>query len=234
MFAAAMLLASIGAADLLRTPDAHRLWVRVRCVALATAVAALLAWGSGYHWLWIMLLAALSAAWVVTTTRADDAASPWPPIVLAVLVTAALASAAALPAPAGWLTDWHVGLPYSLPQSMPFENAALIAAYSLFLVNSANVVVRAILSLTDARIQRGELRIKGGRVIGPIERIFLFWMALAGQLLAIGAILAAKGILRYPEISGKKSNGALAEYVLIGSLVSWGLALVLVPLLAVG
>lgn len=235
MFIAAMLLAAIGVADLFRpADDAHRPPARARSIAAATVVTALIAWGSGYGWLWALTVAVTSAVWVLTTTPRDGRSTAWPPTALMLLVIAALASAAALPAPAGWLTDWYASLPYPMLRSLPFENAALIAAYSIFLINSANVVVRATLTLTDSRIQRSELRIKGGRLIGPIERLFLLWMALAGQLLAIGAIVAAKGILRYPEISereGKKSRGALAEYVLIGSLVSWGLALVFVPIL---
>lgn len=63
--------------------------------------------------------------------------------------------------------------------------------------------------------------------------LFILWMAVAGQALAVSAIIAAKSILRFPEIrdSGKGSaRGVLAEYVLVGSLVSWGLALIVVPL----
>ena len=237
MYLAALLLAAIGVADLFRAADAHRAASRIRSILAAIVVAIAATFAAGYGWGFALLVIVVAIAWVTTTSPRDDKATAWPPVVLLLLVTASLASAAVLPVPSGALTDWYEALPYPLLESMPFSNAALIAAYSVFLVNSANVVVRATLTLTDSRIQRSELRIKGGRVIGPIERLFLFWMALAGQLLAIGAIVAAKGILRYPEISereGKKSRGALAEYVLIGSLVSWGLALVLVPLLAVG
>lgn len=233
MVLTAALLASIGAADLVRSAEDSRARVRVVSIILGSVVAVLLVSGTGYGWLWPILLIAAVAAWVLTT--GSDRFGAWPSVGLAILVAVALASGAVLPVASGWLTEWYSGLPYPALDSTPFDQAALIAAYSVFLLKSANIVVREALSTTDARIQRGELRIKGGRLIGPIERIFLFWMALAGQLLAIGAIVAAKGILRYPEISereGKKNRGALAEYVLIGSLVSWGLALVLVPLLA--
>lgn len=46
----------------------------------------------------------------------------------------------------------------------------------------------------------------------------------------VGAIVAAKGILRFPEISRDDPEGNKAEYVLVGSFVSWLLALVFVPL----
>jgi len=237
MWITAIVLGSIGAADLLRPAHGASWGIRVARIAIGAVLAGLLISGSGYGygygWVWVAVVVAVIAVWVVATTL--DNAGSWPAAGLAVVGIAGLASAPVLPTPDGWLTQWYTSLPYALAQATPFEHAALIAAYSVFLLESANIVVRGALSTTDVRIQRSEMRIKGGRLIGPIERIFLFWMALSGQLLAIGAIVAAKGILRYPEISereGKKSRGALAEYVLIGSLVSWGLALIVVPLLA--
>ncbi len=38
-------------------------------------------------------------------------------------------------------------------------------------------------------------------------------------------MLAAKGIVRFPEISRDGANGGRAEYFLVGSLVSWVVAL---------
>ena len=55
-------------------------------------------------------------------------------------------------------------------------------------------------------------------------------MALAGQYAALSVVVAAKGILRFPEISSDTAGGTRAEYVLVGSFVSWALALVFVPL----
>lgn len=228
----APVLGSIDAADLLRPAHGTSWGNRVARIAIGVVVAWLLISGSCYDWLWVAVVVAVVAAWVITTTL--DRAGSWPAVGLAVLGIAGFASAPVLSTPDGWLTQWYASLPYALAHATPFERAALITAYSVFLLQSANTVERGALSTTDVRIQRSEIRIKGGRLIGPIERIFLFWMARSGQLLAIGAIVAAKGILRYPEISereGKKSRGALAEYVLIGSLVSWGLALIVVPLL---
>jgi hypothetical protein len=38
-------------------------------------------------------------------------------------------------------------------------------------------------------------------------------------------MLAAKGIVRFPEISRDGETGARAEYFLVGSLVSWVIGL---------
>ncbi|MFV9425117.1 hypothetical protein [Microbacterium sp. S1037] len=67
--------------------------------------------------------------------------------------------------------------------------------------------------------------LKGGRLIGPLERILVFVLTLAGAYTLIAAVFAAKGIVRFPEISADGKSGNRAEYFLIGSLVSWVTAL---------
>lgn len=67
--------------------------------------------------------------------------------------------------------------------------------------------------------------LKGGRLIGPLERIIVFSLTLASAFTLLAAVLAAKGIVRFPEISRDDDTGNRAEYFLIGSLVSWVLAL---------
>ncbi|WP_345802156.1 hypothetical protein AAIB33_03380 [Microbacterium sp. AZCO] len=67
--------------------------------------------------------------------------------------------------------------------------------------------------------------LKGGRLIGPLERMLVFALTLAAMYPLLAAILAAKGIVRFPEISRDSAAGNRAEYFLIGSLVSWVIAL---------
>lgn len=74
--------------------------------------------------------------------------------------------------------------------------------------------------------------LKGGRMIGPLERLFILALAVAGQFTAIAAVIAAKGIIRFPEISRDDNEGSKAEYFLIGSFASWGLVLFAAVLLA--
>ncbi|SKA97284.1 hypothetical protein SAMN06295879_2306 [Agreia bicolorata] len=66
------------------------------------------------------------------------------------------------------------------------------------------------------------VKLKGGRYIGPIERLFLLALILAGQFGVMAAVVAAKGIIRFPEIS-KDAEGSKAEYFLVGSFTSWAL-----------
>lgn len=65
---------------------------------------------------------------------------------------------------------------------------------------------------------------RGGRYIGPLERVLVLVLALTGAYGVIAAVLAAKGVVRFPEISADRARGTKAEEFLVGSLVSWACA----------
>lgn len=62
-----------------------------------------------------------------------------------------------------------------------------------------------------------------GRVIGLLERGLIFVLVLLGQPEGVGLLMAAKSILRFGAV---KDDRALSEYVIIGTLASFGWALV--------
>ena len=62
-----------------------------------------------------------------------------------------------------------------------------------------------------------------GRAIGQLERGLIFALVLLGQPGAVGFLIAAKSILRFGAI---KDDRALSEYVIIGTLASFGWALI--------
>ncbi len=230
----AVLLAVLGAADLVRPRDRSAEPVEAaRAVAVAGAVALVLATGLqlGAHTAWVVPLAmVLTGTWVLTAPLAvSGSVHPWP---LVGLLTAGAASLAVPQPPTGdgWLLRWYAGLDVPALDGVDPERALLGAAALVFLVGTANVVVRLVLISTGAEVIAQEQTLKGGRVLGPVERVFLFAMALAGEYGALAAIVAAKGILRFPEVSRGVPGHAAAEYVLVGSFVSWATALVLVPL----
>ena len=111
-------------------------------------------------------------------------------------------------------------------------------ALAIFLTQSGNRITRAVLLLSGRELgadgqAAGAVpgsRLKGGRVIGPLERIFMMVLAVAGDYHVVAAVMAAKGIVRFPEISADAKRedpaqaGTKAEEFLVGSLASWGLA----------
>ncbi|WP_261623029.1 hypothetical protein [Nesterenkonia marinintestina] len=99
----------------------------------------------------------------------------------------------------------------------------LWAGVILFLTESSNRITRAMLDLTG-RGASDDDGLRGGRLIGPLERILMTVLALFGAQAVVAALAAAKGIVRFPAISGDRPGGTRAEEFLIGSLTSWGLA----------
>ena len=60
-----------------------------------------------------------------------------------------------------------------------------------------------------------------GRAIGMIERLILITLVVVDAVSAMGFVLAAKSLARYQELN----NREFAEYYLVGTLTSYGLAL---------
>ena len=63
---------------------------------------------------------------------------------------------------------------------------------------------------------------EGGFYIGLFERALIFFLALIGQITAIGFLIAAKSVLRVGVTAERKAS----EYVIIGTLMSFAWALV--------
>jgi hypothetical protein len=98
----------------------------------------------------------------------------------------------------------------------------LVITGFLLCLKPANIFIRVCLaslpavgvSLKDESLQ------KAGRWIGSIERMLTFQLVLLGEYTAIGFIIAAKSVLRYGAADK-------AEYVLIGTLISFAVAFAL-------
>jgi hypothetical protein len=104
---------------------------------------------------------------------------------------------------------------------MNWLEIAAVTLGGLLLTLPANWVVRNVLRLARHDAPQGQNR--AGRWIGVLERLLIYVLVLIGAAAAAGLVVAAKSILRFPEISGKPAT-IDPEYVLIGSLASWFLA----------
>lgn len=219
MSALAVLLAAIGTADLARRWKVP--------AGLVVAVAGLLVLGAGWDTVWLTVVIGLVVlVWVVAADQDSSVGVG----LLAVVALGLVVGSGGLRFDDAPLQDWYDGLPIPRLDSVPLDRAALGLGVVLFLTTAANVVVRRSLNAMGPRVLDQENELRGGRVLGPLERWFVFACAVTGNLAAIAVVVAAKGILRFPEISRDRPDGLRAEYVLVGSFVSWGLALALVPL----
>ena len=66
---------------------------------------------------------------------------------------------------------------------------------------------------------------QAGSVIGQLERALIFLFVFNNSLSAIGFLVAAKSIFRFGELRDKQ-NRMESEYILIGTLLSFGFGLV--------
>ena len=242
MIYAGLMLLAVGAIDLVRQfVSPARRWI-----GYLVAAALVIALGAVSAAIIPALVAiVVGVAWVLTMpTRSDARLTFWPAVILAVACTLLVMLL-------GDRTDvglvgaiWQVRSPVGL---ISFDLAVLTAGVVVFLLESCNVVVRAALSgentwrpadivsvepsagddLPSAERREAPKRtaFAGGRLIGPLERMLVFVLTLVGAYALLAAMLAAKGIVRFPEISKDGETGARAEYFLVGSFVSWVTAL---------
>jgi hypothetical protein len=105
------------------------------------------------------------------------------------------------------------------------ENLAIITAL-VFLTSPASVMIKMLISQwtpiagpTDAASLQ-----HAGKFIGILERLMVFTFAITNNWQAIGFLIAAKSIFRFGDL--KDSHDLkLTEYVLIGTLLSFGIAI---------
>lgn len=87
----------------------------------------------------------------------------------------------------------------------------------------AGALVRRLLAAVDLNEENGTLPQPGmGRWIGRFERTLIVLLLIADAPTAVGLVVTAKSILRFPEITGDEP-AIRPEYVLVGSLASWAI-----------
>jgi hypothetical protein len=114
----------------------------------------------------------------------------------------------------------------SLPVWLTYTRYLLLISGVIFCLKPTNVLISNILETfkinsTDDTKETGELE-KAGRLIGNLERILALVLVLLCQYQATGFLIAAKAILRFKDTSTAKT-----EYVLIGTLLSFGVAILI-------
>lgn len=195
----------------------------------------------------LIVVALLVVAWGQSVTRGFRSGRAVLP--LAVLATSVLLGLVLSPLAGpvdGLLGAWLDRTPVGVLAGLEGDRALLLVAVVLLQLSTGNVLVRLVLTATgtvDPRRRTGRdvpsYRLKGGRLLGPMERVFIVGMGLAGQLTAASVVVAAKGLLRWPELQASRDEHgrgagihAVTEYFLVGSFLSWMLALAGLVLLA--
>jgi hypothetical protein len=168
-----------------------------------------------------------------------------PLTVLGVLVGAALVASPRAPDAGGPLDRWLRSSDLAPLDGLDAERALLVVGVLLVQLSTGNVVVRLVLGVTgttnplrDTTSSAPPPALKGGRVLGPLERLFIVVLWLAGEATAASIVVAAKALLRFPELQAARADGSpgpglheVTEYFLVGSFVSWTVSLATLALL---
>jgi len=233
----ALLLVGLGCTDLGHSVR-HTRFLPGTCGATAVVVLGLLAGLTGWPDLVaVLVLAVVAFAWELVVSRGFSAQVPWlAHVVLAGVGALVVALSGQAGEAGGALGRWLQQVPLPVLGDRDADQFLLLLGVVLVQLSTGNVLVRLVLSATgtinhpDAQgaLQGPERRLKGGRLLGPLERLFILGFGLAGQFTAAAVVVAAKGLLRWPELASRTEQERvhrLTEYFLVGSFVSWMVAL---------
>ena len=107
-----------------------------------------------------------------------------------------------------------------------FENLdwALITAI-VFVSFPSAIVMGKILEAMSDKIELDHTSLpNAGKYIGILERLFVLLFFILGRWEAIGLLIGAKSVFRFNDLK-ESNNRKLTEYILIGTLLSFGLAI---------
>jgi hypothetical protein len=110
-----------------------------------------------------------------------------------------------------------------------FNNHFLILVTGIvFLTKPTSHIIKNIISIwtPESKTETDDSLANAGNYIGMIERLFVFCFIITNHFEAIGFLLAAKSIFRFGDLKEAKDR-KLTEYVLIGTLLSFGIALLI-------
>jgi len=105
----------------------------------------------------------------------------------------------------------------------------VLVTATLTLLHPASYFIKIVISKWSPKDDDGTGRAAeslqhAGRLIGFLERIMILVFILLGKWEGVGFLLAAKSVFRFGDLKNSKET-QLTEYVLIGTLLSFGIAI---------
>lgn len=102
----------------------------------------------------------------------------------------------------------------------------IYASAILFITVVSGIVMKELMSSWSKNLddKNDESLSNAGKYIGMLERIFVFVFVITGNWEGIGFLLAAKSVFRFGDLKESKDR-KLTEYILIGTLLSFGIAI---------
>lgn len=185
----------------------------------------------------LLVIAAVVLVWGLTVTwgfgHPGPKAARLPLAVFVASLVGAIACSGLAPDAGGPLARWLASLTVADLGDVSADRFLMLLGAFAIQLSTGNVLVRLVLKATGTINPRADgamppTQLKGGRLLGPLERVFILALALGGQVTAASVVVAAKGLLRFPELSSRHEQQTvheMTEYFLLGSFASWLVAL---------
>lgn len=98
----------------------------------------------------------------------------------------------------------------------------------VFLTVPSSILIKTVISIwTPVTVEHSKLQteslVNAGKYIGILERLLVFVFILVDHWEGVGFMIAAKSVFRFSDLAEAKQR-KLTEYVLIGTLLSFGIA----------
>jgi len=103
---------------------------------------------------------------------------------------------------------------------------AILIGYLLVLKPSSLLIGMFIKGWTPSNGMQAQGMPNAGKWIGYIERVLILTFVITGNIEAVGFLLAAKSIFRFGDLN-KAREIKITEYVLLGTLASFSIALLI-------
>lgn len=112
-------------------------------------------------------------------------------------------------------------------EGFPLENFLIILTAAVFLTTPCSVIIKMVISqwTPETFYNISSSLPDAGKFIGYMERLLVLLFILYNHWEAVGFLLAAKSVFRFGNLK-ESHDRKLTEYVLIGTLLSFSLALV--------
>lgn len=108
------------------------------------------------------------------------------------------------------------------------KKSLLLLTFLLLIIFVSAIFIKIIITQwnPEKKKENDDSLAKAGRYIGILERLFVFTFVITNHWEAIGFLLAAKSVFRFGDLTSSKDR-KLTEYILIGTLLSFGFAILL-------
>ncbi|NMH86652.1 DUF3307 domain-containing protein [Flavivirga algicola] len=113
------------------------------------------------------------------------------------------------------------------PESFLTENNLLLLTCLAFLTIPVSIFMKTIfLKWNISELTKNNESLKdAGKYIGILERVLVFIFIISDHWEAVGFLITAKSVFRFGDLKESKDR-QLTEYILIGTLISFGIAII--------